>query len=313
MTMAMIGGLLGLTIAVGGWLIVGYVLSRRHPALADRVEPYLRDLPQAPRMASEPLPRTGPAAAGWAVFGPSLRGLARMVEQVLGGGATVRRQLDRLGSNLSVEQFRVQQVLWGLAAFTAIAGFGVVWSSRSDVSPIALLVLCVIAFATGVVARDQRLGRAVRQRERRMVEEFPTVADLLALSVAAGEGPVGALERCVAVSGGELSDELRRVLADIHTGTRISRAFDDLSARTGVAIVGRFAEALAVAVDRGTPLVDVLHAQAADVREASRHALIEDGARREVAMMVPVVFLVLPVSVIFAFFPGLVVLQLTTP
>ncbi|MDN5853003.1 MAG: type II secretion system F family protein, partial [Actinomycetia bacterium] len=124
---------------------------------------------------------------------------------------------------------------------------------------------------------------------------------------------VGALERCVAVSRGELSDELRRVLADIHTGTRIAPAFDDLSARTGVAIVGRFAEALAVAVDRGTPLVDVLHAQAADVREASRHALIEDGARREVAMMVPVVFLVLPVTIIFAFFPGLVVLQLTTP
>src|SRR5690625_7928886 len=103
MTMAMIGGLLGLTIAVGGWLIVGYVLSRRHPALADRVEPYLRDLPQAPRMASEPLPRTGPAAAGWAVFGPSLRGLARTVEQVLRGGAAVRRQGRNSGRERSAE------------------------------------------------------------------------------------------------------------------------------------------------------------------------------------------------------------------
>lgn len=313
MSVVVIGGVLGLTTALGCWLIVGYALSRRRPDLTARVEPYLRDLPEAPRMASEPTARTGPAVAGWAVFGPSLRRLARFVEQVLGGGATVRRQLDRLGSNLSVEQFRVQQVLWGLAAFSAVAGVGVVWSMRSAVSPVALFVLCVIAFALGVVGRDQALGRAVRRRERHMVEEFPTVADLLALSVAAGEGPVGALERCVAVSHGELSDELRRVLAEIHTGTRIARAFDDLSARTGVAIVGRFAEALAVAVDRGTPLVDVLHAQAADVREASRHALIEDGARREVAMMVPVVFLVLPVTVIFAFFPGLVVLQLTTP
>ena len=57
----------------------------------------------------------------------------------------------------------------------------------------------------------------------------------------------------------------------------------------------------------------MLHAQAADVREAGRRALIEAGARKEVLMMVPVVFLVLPVTVVFAFWPGLVGLQLVTP
>lgn len=313
MTMTMVGATLGLTCALGVLLLVAYLIARRRPVLADRLDPYLRDLPKAPRMASEPTARTGPTAVGWAVFGPSVRGLAAAVERALGGGATIRRQLDRLGSSLRVEQFRVQQVLWGLATFSTVAGFGIVWSLRSAVSPVALLLLCAIGFAGGVVGRDQALGRAVRTRERRMVEEFPTITDLLALSVAAGEGPVAALERCVASSRGELSAELRRVLAEIHTGKRIARAFDDLSARTGVAIVGRFAEALAVAIDRGTPLVEVLHAQAADVREASRHALIEDGARREVAMMVPVVFLILPVTVLFAFFPGMVVLQMTTP
>ena len=71
--------------------------------------------------------------------------------------------------------------------------------------------------------------------------------------------------------------------------------------------------AFAVAVERGTPLADVLHAQAADVRDAGRRELIEIAARREVAMMVPVVFLVLPVTVLFAFWPGVVGLSLTTP
>jgi tight adherence protein C len=41
--------------------------------------------------------------------------------------------------------------------------------------------------------------------------------------------------------------------------------------------------------------------------------LIESGARREVAMMMPVVFLVLPTTVMFAFWPGVVGLQLVTP
>ena len=62
---------------------------------------------------------------------------------------------------------------------------------------------------------------------------------------------------------------------------------------------------MAIAVERGTPLADVLRAQAVDVREAGKRALLEAGGRKEIAMMVPVVFLVLPVTVLFALFPGL--------
>jgi tight adherence protein C len=103
------------------------------------------------------------------------------------------------------------------------------------------------------------------------------------------------------------------VLADSRTGTPVSQALDALALRSGLPVVARFAEGFAVAIERGTPLADVLHAQAADVREASRRALIETGARKEVLMMVPVVFLVLPVTVVFAFWPGVVGLRLMTP
>ena len=146
-----------------------------------------------------------------------------------------------------------------------------------------------------------------------MLAEFPTVADLLALSVAAGEGPAAALDRVTRVAQGELSRELAQVLADSRTGTPIAQALDALATRTGLPVVARFAEGFAVAIERGTPLADVLHAQAADVREASRRTLIETGARKEVLMMVPVVFLVLPVTVAFAFWPGVVGLRLMTP
>ena len=139
------------------------------------------------------------------------------------------------------------------------------------------------------------------------------MAELLALSVAAGEGPVAALDRVVARCSGELAVELGRVLADVRTGTPAARALDDLARRTGLPVVARFAEGMAVALERGTPLAAVLHAQVADVREAGRRALIESGARKEIVMMVPVVFLVLPVTVVFAFWPGVVGLHLVTP
>ena len=63
---------------------------------------------------------------------------------------------------------------------------------------------------------------------------------------------------------------------------------------------------MVIAIERGTPLADVLRAQAVDVRETGKRALLEAGGKKEIAMMVPVVFLVLPITVVFALFPGLI-------
>jgi tight adherence protein C len=69
---------------------------------------------------------------------------------------------------------------------------------------------------------------------------------------------------------------------------------------------------VAHAVERGTPLAEVLRAQAVDVREAGKRLLLESAGRREIGMMVPVVFFVLPVTIVFALFPGFYGLSLTT-
>ena len=63
-----------------------------------------------------------------------------------------------------------------------------------------------------------------------------------------------------------------------------------------------------MAIERGTPLAEVLRSQAMDVREAGKRALLEAGGRKEISMMVPVVFLILPVTVLFALYPGLLTL-----
>jgi tight adherence protein C len=63
------------------------------------------------------------------------------------------------------------------------------------------------------------------------------------------------------------------------------------------------------ALDRGSPLAEVLRVQAADARERARRDLLESAGRKEIGMMVPLVFLILPVTVAFAVWPGLFVLQ----
>jgi tight adherence protein C len=247
------------------------------------------------------------------VFGPLLRSAADGVEAVLGGAASVRRRLERAAIDKTVHELRVEQVVWGLVGFAVAAAYGLVRALGGTGGVASSVLLCLVGFMAGVVLRDNHLSSQVKVRERRILAEFPTVAELLSLAVAAGEGPVGALDRVCRRSQGELSHDLGRVLASVRTGEPVALAFDALASRTGVPVVARFAQGVAVAVERGTPLADVLHAQAADVREASRRELIETAARKEVFMMVPVVFLVLPVTVLFAFFPGVIGLSLTIP
>ena len=71
--------------------------------------------------------------------------------------------------------------------------------------PVVLLVVCFAG--AGIVGRDLWLTRAANQRERRMLAEFPTIAELLALAVSAGEGAIGALDRVCRLSHGELSSK----------------------------------------------------------------------------------------------------------
>jgi tight adherence protein C len=311
-TLAMWGAVLGAAAGLGLLLVLDRALALRRPRLDVRVLPYVRDLPVAARRSPH-LTQAAPRSAFVAVFGPVVQSAAGSLDRVLGGTTSVRRRLERANLPMTVHDFRVEQVLWGLLAFSVTAAGSVLVALRSPGRAVPLLVLCLVAFVLGVLLRENRLTAQVRERERRMLEEFPTVAELLALAVAAGEGPVPALDRVVARANGELSTELAVVLAQVRTGTPVSRALDDLAARTGLPVVARFAEAVAVALERGTPLTEVMHAQAADVREAGRRALIETGARKEVVMMVPVVFLVLPVTVLFAFWPGVVGLRLVTP
>ena len=315
MSAAGTGAVIGAVTGLGLVLIVSGVPAVRRPRLSDRVLPYVRDLlPDDGTVPSGAGPQqSGTATTVREVFGPSLRRAAEGVGRVLGGGADLRVRLRRAGSRLSVDEFRVEQVLWALAAALCAAAVGLLAAVRGALTPLPLLVAVAAAFLGGLMVRDQRLSSQVHDRERQMRLEFPAVADLLALAVAAGEGPVAALDRVSRVARGHLADELAGVLGQVRTGTPVAVALDRLAAQTGVAVVARFAATLAVAIERGTPLVDVLHAQAGDVREAGRRALVETGARKEVLMMVPVVFLVLPVTVVFAFWPGVVGLSLVTP
>jgi tight adherence protein C len=243
--------------------------------------------------------------------GGAARRISRRTASLLGGSEAVRLRLQRAGRSPDLEAFRAEQIVWAAAGLLIGGALATMLWWRRSASVGGLVVLVLAAGVGAFVGRDWLLGREADRREQRILAEFPTIADLLALSVAAGEGPVAALDRVVRTSAGELSGELRRTLADVRAGATLSDALGGLASRTGLAPLARFVDGVVVAVERGTPLADVLKAQAQDVREASRRALMETAGRKEIGMMVPVVFLVLPVTVLFAVYPGFAFMRLS--
>jgi tight adherence protein C len=293
-------------LGLGLVLLLAGLPRHRRPGLEQRLYPYLRDAPRPSRLLAAPQV----ASSGFgALLRPVVSDLARVIERVLGGSVSVRRRLLRAGKSGDVDRFRAEQVLWGVLGTVGGLAVGMaLWLGKGgSVVPPVVLTLC--GAGAGVVAKDQWLSREASQREQRMLAEFPTVAELLALAVAAGEGAVGALERVCRLSRGELAGELGRCLADARAGTNLPNALQGLADRTGLPSLARFVDGMVVAVQRGTPLAEVLRAQAQDVREAGRRAVMEEGGRKEIAMMVPVVFMVLPVTILFAVFPGFALLR----
>ncbi len=309
MSPMVLGALLGGVFGASLLLVVRRLPFLRKPTVDDRVGPYLRDLGDADVFLGV-VDSSSPFYAILRLFGPSLRAGATRLERLLGGAGSIRRRLSRAGIERTVEEFRIEQLLWGTACFGFALVVSIVALSFGVGNPVGMLLFCGLLGVLGVLARDTYLTTQVRRRERRLLEELPTVAELLALSVAAGEGPAAALDRVARSCRGELAEELKRVLGETRAGETLVRALDGLADRTGLLALSRFADGLAVALERGTPLADVLRAQAGDIREAGRRELIESGARREVAMMIPVVFLVLPVTIAFAFYPGAVGIRL---
>lgn len=305
MTGPILGALIGAIAGTGFWLLA-VAWTRRRITLEDRVAPYVRHQSRSSRLLAVEAHTSFPMLRR--ILAPIMADTSGWIEKLGSGSSSVARRLGQAGRPVSVEQFRVEQVVWGAAGLAAGLLVGIALAARGAPLILALLA-ALIGGLIGVLGRDEELSRAAKRRQRQIVEELPDVAELVALGVAAGATPAAAIERVAHVSSGVLGAELRDLMADVRTGSGFTGALERLASGTASPELARFADAIAVATDRGTPLAEVMRAQAVDLRQNARQRLMEVGGTKEISMMVPVVFLVLPVTVLFALFPGLSVLQ----
>lgn len=303
------GVLCGVGLGIGLWSLASLVPRLSRPRLVNRVAPYVIDVSPGARellarRTVDPLPVVG------ALFGPLFTRLRSILGTALGGAATIELRLRQSGSARTVEAFRSSQLLWAICA-AGVAVLASVALSRVQPLPIGIhIAIVAIAGVGGVVLRDYVLQRAARARMERISSELPTILEFLTLSLSAGEGILDAIRRVSRVSHGELAAEFARAVGAVNAGLPLAESLTKLAVGMQLPALTRCIEQLTGALERGTPLAEVLRAQAQDARDEAKRELLEIAGKKEVAMLVPLVFLILPITIIFAIFPGIFVLQL---
>lgn len=300
--------LCGLGLGIGLWTLLAAVPRLSKPNLAERLAPHLLDISAAARAdvqktASDPLPVLGTLAAPFAARGRAL------LDEVLGGSDRINAQLRQSGSTTRLERFRAEQLTWGLVAAGLGLGTGLLLGATRGIPVLAQILLPLLLGCAGVFLRDQALGRAAQRRHRRIASEFPTVVEFLSLSLSAGEGIFDSLRRVASVSTGELAKEFARVVHHVNTGVSLADALHEMTRGVRYLPLDRCVEHMISALERGAPLVEVLRAQASDARELGKRDLLESAGRKEVQMLVPLIFLILPTTILFALYPAVFVLR----
>ncbi|MFK4836940.1 type II secretion system F family protein [Microbacterium sp. ZW T2_14] len=292
---------LGTALGLGVCLLISLAPRWGAPSLARRIAPYIRDVTD---------PRGLDVAAGNGggpfVWSALTRGrFARMA----GGDAVLTRRLQRAAWTIDAPRFRSRQLGWAIVGLGAGGCVVVVLVLTGRGSPVLGLLPPVAAVAAGL-AYDAWLTHAAKARAVRIEEELPTVLEFLALCLSAGEGILDSLRRVSEVGAGELTTELKGVVIAVGTGSPLSESLTRLAAGLEIPALTRSIDQLVAAIERGAPLAHVLQAQALDAREDAKRTLIERAGRKEIYMLFPLVFLILPLSVLFAVFPGIFMLRL---
>lgn len=221
----------------------------------------------------------------------------------IGDKSGVREKLTELGypKESHYENFRYRQII---ISFTLLSLLFLSWVV-TQFSLSKLVAFSIFGVCSVVLLTEYRLSEEVKRYRESIESDFPVIVEALTLALSAGETPLSAMQRISSRGKGALSQEFRQVIELVSSGTPFSNALDEMGRRVSSLAVRRFVDSIVIAITRGAPLIDVLHSHAREARDFQRNRTLAAAAKAELSMMIPVVFLILPISILFALWPSL--------
>lgn len=156
------------------------------------------------------------------------------------------------------------------------------------------LLLGISLSAILIVMQTNKISKATKARQKSIRKNLPFALDLLTISVDAGLGFDSAVDKVVLNMDGPISDEFKRLLAEMRIGKPRKDALREMIARTEVEELSEFVVAIIQADQLGIGLSKLLKVQAKQMRVKARQKAQEQANKAPVKMLIPMVMFIFP-------------------
>lgn len=177
-------------------------------------------------------------------------------------------------------------------------------------------------FATVLViffAGKWLMVKSWNSRDRRRIEqlelELPQYLEMFHILITSGMSVLSALKsltlnhegnKTSAQKRSEMRKVITEVLALVESGVAIERALDQVVLGAGSEQLRRFSDAVILGMERGSSMGQTLRNLINETRNQSKVLVMQRAGKAEIQLLIPVVFLILPISVMFAIWPSYV-------
>jgi tight adherence protein C len=229
------------------------------------------------------------------IMGPLRRMIAMRVRQFTPVG-TVEKVQANLAMAGNPNNITVQDFL-GIKGMVAIAGGIAMFLFLTfifHVDTVKFVVLLGVGIVGGFFAPDLWLRQIIKRRQHEIQNFLADAIDILAISVEAGQGFIGALATLSSRKQNALTSEFDRFRTEVAAGKGRRDAFRDLALRTGVEDLTNFVAAMIQADQLGIGIAEVLRAQSEELRIKRRQRAEEKARKAPIKMLFPLIFLMFP-------------------
>ena len=136
-------------------------------------------------------------------------------------------------------------------------------------------------------------------------QELSKILQMLAIMISAGESSIAALRYISERSSGRLATLIKASLENYNNNGNLFSTLEFVSSATNSAQVRRLLNAIRISSERGSPMLDTLQNQVRSLNKEIKVNLLNKAGKSEIALLVPVVFLILPTSILFAVWPSI--------
>jgi tight adherence protein C len=165
----------------------------------------------------------------------------------------------------------------------------------------------VLFGVAGFFVPDAIFNGRVRARQGDIMRNFPTMVDLMALTIEAGLDYMAAIERILKnvrpAQRTELENELQKMINEVQLGYTRRDALKRLAMRTGVPEIRSFVGLIIQSDELGTSLVELLRNYAADMRFRRLNKAEKLAAQAATKMLIPLFIFIFPTVFIMMLAP----------